>query len=115
MSWNKDVSNFAPWILSMLCILIIVFTLSGCMFHSKELTFCREYVPKCDAAIQNCGIVIDEQKAELEFNKVQIGLCNDLNQVLMENKTQKCGDSIELKPGKVKVKYLGNPRHTEKS
>ncbi len=78
--------------------------LMGCTPH-KELVMCRDLLPKCDFIIEN-------QAADLEQYKLQIGLCNDLNTALMEN--------TELLAPKTKAtkkhrRYEGDPKQHLKS
>lgn len=88
-----------------LLVFVAALALSGCAGHGKELAECRMVIPKCD-------YVITEQEAELKFDKVQIGLCNDLNEALMlSNKI--LNGSVKVKPAKAR-KYLGTS-HREKA
>lgn len=80
----------------------------------------REYREKL---IPACGAIVSDYrsaKQEIEFYKVRVGLCDDLNTALFEGNTllrekaQKCTPKAK-KPVEPKVKYMGNPRHLEAS
>lgn len=107
MEMTDEAPFYWPWLLVTFCVFLIGITLAGCTLHSKELAFCREYVPKCEQAIESCGEVLGRQRATLDSDKVQIGLCNDLNRVLMENNVPS--------EAKSKKKYFSRSKHLEKS
>lgn len=75
----------------MKCILFSVLLLSGCANNRKFLSFCREALPKLDA-------IVTEQATELEFQQIQLKMCNDLNSALIENKALRSGPTKKAKP-----------------
>lgn len=98
-----------------LCMFLVVI-LSGCATYrddKAELKECREQlVPAC----QNIAAGYSEQKSEIEFYKVRIKLCDDLNESLMlSNKLLRDKEPEKKTPKTPAKKYLGNPRHVEPS
>lgn len=84
--------------LGVVIVTVMGLAVAGCHTMSsldrQELALCREIVPKA-------SILVDELKVQVDHDKIVIGLCNDLNSALRENR-----DLVEP-PQKSKKKYRG--------